>query len=241
MDVVDIQISEYKERIATLEKKVFDLEKSNQLLEKMLDEKISFSTTVSKIVFQMDCLLVQKNEEIKKLELEMKNMTDSLAVIPSDFTMDLFNEGSNQIEVVEVITMSGSDESDGESSIPMRNHKNMIKKRPEFVPNIKTEPVGESEPEPKISKAACNKMSKNAGNNNVRSYMITLDYEKITPKRNADGVFECAKEINRLNSKLPFYDGTCLYKTAVKLGFQILLIDYISYGLDTVYIITRFI
>ena len=56
-----------------------------------------------------------------------------------------------------------------------------------------------------------------------------LDYEKITPKRNADGIFECAKEINRLNSKLPFYDGTCLYKTAVKLGFQILLIDYISY------------
>ena len=163
MDVVDIQISEYKERIATLEKKVFDLEKSNQLLEKMLDEKISFSTTVARIVFQMDCLLVQKNEEIKKLELEMKNMTDSLAVIPSDFTMDLFNEGSNQIEVVEVITMSGSDESDGESSIPMRNHKNMIKKRPEFVPNIKAEPVGESEPEPKISKAACNKMSKNAG------------------------------------------------------------------------------
>ena len=232
MDVVDIQISEYKERISTLEKKVFDLEQSNQLLEKMLDEKISFSTTVSKIVFQMDCLLVQKNEEIKKLKLEMKDMTDTLAVIPSDFTMDLFNEGSNQIEVVEVITMSGSDESDSEPSIPMRNHKNMIQKRPEFVPNIKTEPVGESEPEPKsqIFEAACNKMSKNAGNNNVRSYMITLDYEKITPKRNADGVFECAKEINRLNSKLPFYDGTCLYKTAVKPGFQILLIDYILYG-----------
>ena len=105
MDVVDIQISEYKERISILEKKVFDLEKSNQVLEKMLEEKISFSTMISKIVFKMDCLLVQKNEEIKKLQLEMKSMTDSLAVIPSDFTIDLFNEEPSQIEVVEVITM----------------------------------------------------------------------------------------------------------------------------------------
>lgn len=226
MDVVDIQISEYKERISILETTVFDLEKSNQVLEKMLEEKISFSTMVSKIVFKMDCLLVRKNEEIKKLQLEMKTMTDSLAVIPSDFTMDLFNEESNQIEVVEVITMSGSDESDHESTASKKNPKRMIEKGPEFVPIIKTEPVFESGPELK-SDAACGKMSKNAGNNNVRSHMITLDYEKIAPKRNADGVFECAKEINRLNSKLAFYDGTCLYKTAVKLGFQMLLIDVI--------------
>lgn len=218
MDVVDIQISEYKERISILEKKVFDLEKSNQVLEKMLEEKNSFSTMVSKIVFKMDCLLVQKNEEIKKLQLEMKTMTDSLAVIPSDFTMDLFNEEPSQIEVVEVITMSGSDESDHESSAPKKNPKKMIEKGPEFV---KAEPVWESGPELK-SEAASGKMSKNAGNNNVRSHMITLEYEKIAPKRNADGVFECAKEINRLNSKLAFYDGTCSYKTAVKLGFQIL-------------------
>ena len=220
MEVVDIQISEYKERISALEKKVFDLEKSNQALEKMLEENNSFSTMVSKIVFKMDCLLVKKNEEIKKLELELKNMTDSLAVIPSDFSMDLFDNDTNQIEVVEVITMSGSDESDGDSSKPMRNHEKLNPKGPGYEPNIKMEAVYESEPELK-SKAACNKVSKNKGNNNVRSHMIILNYEKIAPKRNADGVFECVKEINRLNSKLPFYDGTCSYKTAIKLGFKI--------------------
>jgi len=222
MDVVDLRIREYEERISTLEKKVIDLEKSNQVLEKMLEEKISFSSLVSKIVFKMDCLLVQKTEKIKKLELEMKNYTDTnLEVVPSDFTLDMFNnDDPSQIEVIEVITMSDSDESDEENlcGAPNQRYKKLKHQEPECVSNIKMEPDNESELKPEAHEA--NEVSKNLGNNNVRNHMIMLYYEKIIPKRNSDGIFECAKEINRLNSKLPFYDGTCSYKTAIKVNIE---------------------
>ena len=201
MDVVDIKIQEYEERITFLEKKVSDLEKSNLLLDKMLDENINFSSKVSKIVFKMDCLLAQKNDEIRKLEQEMKNMTESLAVIPSDFTMDIFNDDSSQIEVIESLKQEES----------------------QFEPDIKMEPV--YDPEPEIKSNANNLIEnipvsvQDVKKNSVRSHMIVLEYEKIAPKRNADGMFVCTIEISRLNSKLPFYDGKCPYQTAVKPGF----------------------
>ena len=48
MDVVDIKIQEYEERITLLEKKVSDLEKSNLVLEKMMDKNITFSSEIMK-------------------------------------------------------------------------------------------------------------------------------------------------------------------------------------------------
>ena len=215
MDVVDIKIQEYEGRISLLEKKVLDLEKSNLVLEKMMDNNITFSSNVSKIIFKMDCLLAQKNDEIRKLESEIKNMAESLTAIPSDFAMDMFNENSSQIEVLDVITMSCSDESNVDSCATKRNHNSLSQE-----PDIKMEPVYEYESELKPEAIVTIDSAQDGRKNNPRSHMIILDYEKIAPKRNSDGVFVCANEMSRLNSKPPSYDGSCPYKTSIKSGFS---------------------
>ena len=214
MEVVDIKIQVYEERISLLEKKVSDLEKSNLVLEKMMDKNITFSSNVSKIIFKMDCLLAQKNDQIRKLESEIKNMAESLTAIPSDFSMNMFNEHSSQIEVLDVITMPCSDESNVDSCATKRNHESLTQE-----PDIKMEPVYEYESEIRSEAIVTIENANNGRKNDPRSHMIILDYEKIVPKRNSDGVFVCANEMSRLNSKPPSYDGSCPYKTPIKSGF----------------------
>ena len=51
---------EYERKIEVLEKKVSDLEKRNEGLRECLLKNVKFSTQLSNITYEMDCLLVKK-------------------------------------------------------------------------------------------------------------------------------------------------------------------------------------
>ena len=70
------KIKEYENRIEFLEKKVSDLEKYNAGLREILLKNIEFSTKLSNITYEMDCLLVKRGHEIRELE---KKIEESLA------------------------------------------------------------------------------------------------------------------------------------------------------------------
>ena len=60
-----------------LEKKVSDLEKYNASLRECLVQNIQFSTKLSNITYEMDCLLVKKGQEIRDLEKEIEQSSKS--------------------------------------------------------------------------------------------------------------------------------------------------------------------
>ena len=62
------KILEYERKIEALEKKVSDLENYNKNLRDCLLKNVKFSTDLSKITYEMDCLLVKKGKEIRDLK-----------------------------------------------------------------------------------------------------------------------------------------------------------------------------
>ena len=79
------KITEYEKKIAFLEKKVSDLEKYNASLRECLVQNIQFSTKLSNITYEMDCLLEKKGQEIRDLEKNIKQTSKSE---PSPALMD---------------------------------------------------------------------------------------------------------------------------------------------------------
>ena len=69
---MEIKISEYERKIEILEKKVANLEKKNTGLRDCLLKNVLFTTKLSNIIYEMDCLLVKMGHEIRKLETELK-------------------------------------------------------------------------------------------------------------------------------------------------------------------------
>ena len=65
------KIREYEQKIEKLEKKVSDLENYNASLRECLLKNVQFSTKLSNITYEMDCLLVKKGQEIRDLEKKL--------------------------------------------------------------------------------------------------------------------------------------------------------------------------
>ena len=66
------KIREYEQKIEKLEKKVSDLEKYSAGLRECLLKNVQFSTKLSNITYEMDCLLVKKRQEIRDLEKRLE-------------------------------------------------------------------------------------------------------------------------------------------------------------------------
>ena len=67
------KIIEYEKKIEILERKVSDLEKHNAGLREVLINNVQFSTKLSNITYEMDCLLVKKSQEIRDLQELLEN------------------------------------------------------------------------------------------------------------------------------------------------------------------------
>ena len=66
------EIKEYERKIEMLEKKVSDLEKRNDSLRECLIKNVQFSTKLSNITYEMDCLLEKRAQEIRDLEKKLE-------------------------------------------------------------------------------------------------------------------------------------------------------------------------
>ena len=104
------KISEYEKKIAFLEKKVSDLEKYNAGLRECLVQNIQFSTKLSNITYEMDCLLVKKGQEIRDLEKKIEQSSKP-EVSPTlmDFEIEMTSEEHNEKDIT--ATKAGSPES----------------------------------------------------------------------------------------------------------------------------------
>ena len=104
------KINEYEKKIEFLEKKVSDLEKYNASLRECLLKNVQFSTKLSNITYEMDCLLVKKGKEIRDLEKRIEQSSKSK---PSPILMDFDIEMSTPEEQEQdsVASKSGSSES----------------------------------------------------------------------------------------------------------------------------------
>ena len=97
---MDHKIIEYEKKIEFLERKVRDLENHNAGLREVLLKNVQFSTKLSNITYEMDCLLVKKGREIRNLQEKLKNGRPSLSSAykcePSsslmDFDIDMCSE-----------------------------------------------------------------------------------------------------------------------------------------------------
>jgi len=104
------KIIEYEKKIESLEKKVSDLEKYNSGLRECLLKNVQFSTKLSNITYEMDCLLVKKGQEIRELE---KKIEESLIRAPAsssqltDFDIDMTSEEHNDNESTTSADASG--------------------------------------------------------------------------------------------------------------------------------------
>ena len=78
------KIREYEQKIEALEKKIAELENRNAGLHKCLIENVQFSTKLSNITYEMDCLLVKKGEEIRDLEKKLKESSMRISPPVSD-------------------------------------------------------------------------------------------------------------------------------------------------------------
>ena len=103
------KINEYEKKIEFLEKKVSDLEKYNASLKECLLKNVQFSTKLSNITYEMDCLLVKKGQEIRDLEKRIEQSSKSK---PSSTLMDFDIEMTPEEHEQDLIaSKSGSSES----------------------------------------------------------------------------------------------------------------------------------
>ena len=86
---MNAEIENYKAKIEFLEKKVLELEKSNANLSASLQQQCQFSSKVATIIYDMDCLLTKKTDEIAHLKMQLKKSPDSNI---EDFAIDLDND-----------------------------------------------------------------------------------------------------------------------------------------------------
>ena len=101
--IMEKKIKEYEKKIEFLEKKVSDLEKYNSGLRECLLKNVQFSTKLSNITYEMDCLLVKKGQEICELEKKIEeSFTRATASESSskltDFDIDLTSEEHEENE-----------------------------------------------------------------------------------------------------------------------------------------------
>ena len=85
------QILEFERKIEALEKKVSDLENYNKNLRDCLMKNVKFSTDLSKITYEMDCLLVRKSEEIRDLEKKLEQSLAPVNSVEHDFKIEDFD------------------------------------------------------------------------------------------------------------------------------------------------------
>ena len=85
-------MAEYEAKIEFLEKRVSELELRNSGLKQCLSQHMEFSTKLSNIIFEMDCLLEKKGKEIAQLQAELENRNK---VQVDDFTIDLGTENDS--------------------------------------------------------------------------------------------------------------------------------------------------
>ena len=109
------KVIEYVRKIEALEKKVSDLERLNEDLQKCLVQNVQFSAKLSNITYEMDCLLVKKGREIRELE---KKLEQSLAKVQSDQTP----AQDSKIEDFEIDMTCGRDD---EIEQPLNLHDHM--------------------------------------------------------------------------------------------------------------------
>ena len=86
---------EYERKIEVLEKKVSDLEKRNEGLRECLLKNVQFSTQLSNITYEMDCLLAKKGQEIRDLEKKLEqsfSRLNSVEVVDFDIDMAVEND-----------------------------------------------------------------------------------------------------------------------------------------------------
>ena len=95
------KIEEYEKKIQFLEKKVSDLEKYNAGLRECLLKHVQFSTKLSNITYEMDCLLVKKGQEIRELEKKIEDSLTRTTASSSkltDFDIDMTLEEHDENE-----------------------------------------------------------------------------------------------------------------------------------------------
>ena len=94
---MESKIREYEKKIDFLEEKILDLEKRNAGLRECLVRNVQFSTKLSNITYEMDCLLVKKGQEIRDLEnkieesLAKTSKSESISTL-RDFDIDMASE-----------------------------------------------------------------------------------------------------------------------------------------------------
>ena len=95
---MESKIREYENKIEFLEKKVSDLEMRNADLRECLVRNVQFSTKLSNITYEMDCLLVKKGQEIRDLEnkieesLTKTSKSEPRETLVNDFDIDMTEE-----------------------------------------------------------------------------------------------------------------------------------------------------
>ena len=100
------KIREYERNIEILEKKVLKLEKENADLREGLLRNVKFSTKLSKIAYEMDCLLDQKGKEIRNLETKLEESLARISFVETDemvmdFDMDIADMEAIQLTTIE--------------------------------------------------------------------------------------------------------------------------------------------
>ena len=91
------KIVEYERKIDFLEKKVSELENYNKNLRECLVQNVQFSTKLSNITYEMDCLLVKKGQEIRDLEKKLEQSVGRILLEPIKHDFDM--EKDDEIEV----------------------------------------------------------------------------------------------------------------------------------------------
>ena len=104
---MESRLIQYEKKIEFLETKVSDLEKRNAGLRECLLSNVQFSTKLSNIIYEMDCLLVKKGQEIRDLE---KNLEESLTRAFKSESISALNDFD--------IDMNSEDHGDNESIAP---------------------------------------------------------------------------------------------------------------------------
>ena len=100
------KIREYERNIEILEKQVLKLDKENVDLRQCLLRNVKFSTKLSKIIYEMDCLLDNKGREVRDLEKKLEESLTKHSQVGTnemvmDFDMDLNDEDAIQLETID--------------------------------------------------------------------------------------------------------------------------------------------
>ena len=99
------KVRDYERKIKFLEKQNVKLEKENSGLRECLLRNIQFSTKLSTITFEMDCLLDKRGKEIRDLERKLKESLVRISQVGTDemvmdFDMDIADEDEIELETI---------------------------------------------------------------------------------------------------------------------------------------------